>query len=149
MFAYVPAEPAEGNGHAVVTDRFVCLLGEESPGGVAVELFRLLERPQTTIADVLDVFALHGETRRFAIVEVMDAVDRVVQVAVSGDIAVDLAGASSTRVSGPTGATSCPTGSARPRSPAPRRGNRETRGCARPRDPRAHRAHGYPRRRQG
>lgn len=106
MFAYVPAEPAEGNGHAVVTDRFVCLLGEESPGGVAVELFRLLERPQTTIADVLDVFALHGETRRFAIVEVMDAVDRVVQVAVSGDIAVDLAGASSTRVSGPTGATS-------------------------------------------
>lgn len=106
MFAYVPAEPAEGTGHAVVTDRFVCLLGEESPGGVAVELYRLLELTETSIADVLDVFALHGETRRFAIVEVLDPAERVVRVAVSGDVAVDLAGASSTRVSGPTGATS-------------------------------------------
>jgi hypothetical protein len=106
MFAYVPAEPAPGTGHAVVTDRFVCLLGEESPGGVAVELYRLLDLPRTTIADVLDVFVLHGETRRFAIVEVLDPVERVVRVAVAGDVAVDLAGASSTRVSGPSGATS-------------------------------------------
>jgi hypothetical protein len=93
-------------GHAVVTDRFVCLLGEESDAGVAVELYRLLELPATSIADVLDVFALHGATKRFAIVEVLDPVERVVHVAVSGEIAVDLAGASSTRLSGPTGATS-------------------------------------------
>jgi len=106
MFAYVPAEPPSGIGHAVVTDRFVCLLGEESDAGVAIELYRLLELPKTSIADVLDVFALHGATKRFAIVEVIDPVERVVQVAVSGEVAVDLAGASSTRLSGPTGATS-------------------------------------------
>lgn len=106
MFAYVPADAPAGNGHAVVTDRFVCLLGAESDAGVAVELYRLLELPTTTIADVLDVFALHGDAKRFAIVEVLDPVQRVVQVAVSGDIAVDLTGATSTRLSGPAGATS-------------------------------------------
>jgi hypothetical protein len=106
MFAYVPADAPTGMGHAVVTDRFVCLLGEENDAGVAVELYRLLERSSTTIADVLDVFALHGGAKRFAIVEVLDPAERVVQVAVSGEIAVDLAGATSTRLSGPTGATS-------------------------------------------
>jgi len=106
MFAYVPADAPTGMGHAVVTDRFVCLLGDESDAGVAVELYRLLELPSTSIADVLDVFALHGATKRFAIVEVLDPVERVVHVAVSGEIAVDLAGATSTRLSGPTGATS-------------------------------------------
>jgi hypothetical protein len=106
MFAYVPAGPQPATGHAVVTDRFVALLGEESDAGVAIELYRLLELPKTTIADVLDVFALHGATKRFAIVEVLDPVERVVQVAVSGEVAVDLAGVSSTRLSGPTGATS-------------------------------------------
>ena len=37
MFAYVPADAPTGMGHAVVTDRFVCLLGDESDAGVAVE----------------------------------------------------------------------------------------------------------------
>lgn len=106
MFAYVPADAPTGMGHAVVTDRFVCLLGEESDAGIAVELYRLLELPTTAIADVLDVFALHGGAKRFAIVEVLDAVERVVRVAVSGEIVVDLTGATSTRLSGPTGATS-------------------------------------------
>jgi hypothetical protein len=106
MFAYVPADAPTGAGHAVVTDRFVALLGEESDAGVAIELYRLLELPKTSIADVLDVFALHGATKRFAIVEVIDPVERVVRVAVSGEVAVDLAGASSTRLSGPSGATS-------------------------------------------
>ena len=106
MFAYVPADAPTAMGHAVVTDRFVCLLGDESDAGVAVELYRLLELPATTIADVLDVFATHGATKRFAIVEVLDPVERVVHVAVSGEIAVDLTGATSTRLSGPTGATS-------------------------------------------
>lgn len=106
MFAYVPDDPQSRPGHAVVTDRFVCLLGDDSDAGVAVELYRLLELPETTIADVLDVFALHGATRRFAIVEVLDPRERVVHVAVSGDVAVALSGATSTRLSGPTGATS-------------------------------------------
>jgi hypothetical protein len=106
MFAYVPADAPTGMGHAVVTDRFVCLLGDESDAGVAIELYRLLELPSTTIADVLDVFALHGATKRFAIVEVLDPVECIVHVAVSGEVAVDLAGATSTRLSGPTGATS-------------------------------------------
>lgn len=106
MFAYVPAGPESASGHAVVTDRFVCLLGEESDAGVAVELYRLLELPHTTIADVLDVFALHGATRRFAIVEVLEPRERVMHVAVSGDVAVDLSGATSTRLSAPSGATS-------------------------------------------
>lgn len=106
MFAYVPADPQSRPGHAVVTDRFVCLLGEENDAGVAVELYRLLEMPATTIADVLDVFALHGATKRFAIVEVLDPVERVVHVAVSGEVAVDLSGATSTRLSGPSGAMS-------------------------------------------
>jgi len=106
VFAYVPADVPAGVGHAVVTDRFVCLLGDESEAQVAVELYRLLELPATTIADVLDVFALHGGAKRFAIVEVLDPGERVVHVAVSGEIAVDLAGATSTRLSGPSGATS-------------------------------------------
>lgn len=106
MFAYVPADAPTRSGHAVVTDRFVCLLGEESDAGVAIELYRLLELPSTTIADVLDVFALHASSKRFAIVEVLDPVERVVHVAVSGEVAVDIAGATSTRFSGPTGATS-------------------------------------------
>jgi hypothetical protein len=106
LFAYVPADAPSGLGHAVVTDRFVCLLGEESDADVAVELYRLLDLPGTTIPDVLDVFARYGGTKRFAIVEVLDAVERVVRVAVSGEVAVDLAGATSTRLSGPTGATS-------------------------------------------
>lgn len=103
MFAYVPAGPQPGTGHAVVTDRFVCLLGDESDAGVAIELYRLLELPATTIADVLDVFALHGGAKRFAIVEVLDPVERIVRVAVAGDLGVDLAGASSTRLNGPSG----------------------------------------------
>ena len=106
MFAYVPAGPQPGTGHAVVTDRFVCLLGDEADAGVAVELYRLLELPATTLADVLDVFALHGGAKRFAIVEVLDPVERVVRVAVAGDLGVDLAGASSTRLNGPSGAVS-------------------------------------------
>ncbi|MEO8528010.1 MAG: FHA domain-containing protein [Pseudolysinimonas sp.] len=106
MFAYVPSDPHPGTGHAVVTDRFVCLLGEENAPSVAVELYRLLELPATTIADVLDVFMLHGSAKRFAIVEVIDPVERIVRVAVSGELSVDLAGASSTRLEGPTGATS-------------------------------------------
>ncbi|MEO5534674.1 MAG: FHA domain-containing protein [Pseudolysinimonas sp.] len=106
MFAYVPSGPHAGTGHAVVTDRFVCLLGEENAPSVAVELYRLLELPATTIADVLDVFMLHGSAKRFAIVEVIDPVERIVRVAVSGELSVDLAGAASTRLEGPTGATS-------------------------------------------
>jgi hypothetical protein len=106
MFAYVPADAPTRSGHAVVTDRFVCLLGDESDAGVAVELYRLLDLPATTLADVLDVFAAHGGAKRFAIVEVLDPVDRVVQVAVSGEVSVDLAGATSTRLSSPPGATS-------------------------------------------
>lgn len=106
MFAYVPADAPTGSGHAVVTDRFVCLLGEESDAGVAIELYRLLELPSTTIRDVLDVFALHASSKRFAIVEVLDPVERVVHVAVAGEVAVDVAGATSTRFSGPSGATS-------------------------------------------
>ena len=62
--------------------------------------------PQTSIADVLDVFARYGASKRFAIVEVIDPAERVVRVAVSGEVAVDLAGAISTRLSGPSGATS-------------------------------------------
>ena len=106
MFAYVPAGPQPGTGHAVVTDRFVCLLGDESEPGVAVELYRLLELGATTLADVIDVFRLHGGAKRFAIVEVLDPVDRVVRVAVAGDLGVELAGASSTRLNGPSGAIS-------------------------------------------
>lgn len=105
MFAYVPADAPNGTGHAVVTDRFACLLGGESDAGVAVELYRLLDLPATTLGDVLDVFALHGGDRRFAIVEVLDAAERAVRVAVAGDVAVDLEGASTTRFSGPEGIT--------------------------------------------
>lgn len=106
MFAYVPAGPQSGTGHAVVTERFVCLLDGDSDAGVAVELYRLLELPATTLADVVDVFRLHGGASRFALVEVLDPVDRVVRVAVAGDLDVDLAGASSTRLHGPRGALS-------------------------------------------
>lgn len=105
VFASRPAAPGTLSGFAVVTDRFVGLLGSDSDAGVAVELYRLLEEPSTTITDVLDVFAAFGANRRFALVEVRDAATRVVHVAVRGDIAVDMTGVDSTRLSGERGAT--------------------------------------------
>ncbi|CAN5303357.1 hypothetical protein BH11ACT3_BH11ACT3_12430 [soil metagenome] len=105
MFAYRPLSPGDPVGHAVVTDRFVCLLGDESDAGIAVELYRLLDSPNTTIRDVLDVFAAHGDAHRFAIVEILDDAKRVLHVAVRGDLAVDMSDVGSTRLSGPSGNT--------------------------------------------
>lgn len=105
VFASRPAAPGTLSGFAVVTDRFVGLLGSESDAGVAVELYRLLEEPRTTIADVLDVFAAFGASRRFALVEVVDAAARIVHVAARGDVAVDLTGVDSTRLTGERAAT--------------------------------------------
>ncbi|MBN9605851.1 MAG: FHA domain-containing protein [Actinomycetales bacterium] len=92
MFASRPAAPGTLAGFAVVTDRFVGLLGSDSDAGVAVELYRLLEEPTTRLSDVLDVFASVGAMRAFALVEVRDPARRVLHVAVCGDVAVELPG---------------------------------------------------------
>lgn len=100
MFAYRPASGAE-SGYAIVADRFVALLGEGTPAPVAAALYRLLEAPQTRLDDVLDVFTTHDQVTRLAVVEVADAASRTFRVAVHGPVAVEMRGATSSRVSGP------------------------------------------------
>lgn len=100
MFAYRPASGAE-SGYAIVADRFVALLGERTPAPVAAALYRLLEAPQTRLDDVLDVFTTHDQVTRLAVVEVADAASHTFRVAVHGSVAVEMRGATSSRLSGP------------------------------------------------
>lgn len=105
MFAYPPALAGAEIGFAVVTDRFLCLLGPEATPQVASELYRLLDADDSHIDHVLDLMVTHDEVKRFAIVEVIDPAERSMHVAVFGLMTVDIVGNTSTRLSGPTGAT--------------------------------------------
>ncbi len=100
MFEYVPTAP-DGPGYAIVTDRFLGLIGSDTRVWVVSELSQLLEQPDTRIGDVLDIFHAPASASRFALVEVVDPVARVLQVAVRGDVLVDVQGATADSFSGP------------------------------------------------
>lgn len=105
MFAYAPAPAGTPTGFAVVTDRFLCLLGPESTPETARGLYHLLDSTTAHLDDVLASVVDGGGAERFAIVEIMDAAERTMHVAVCGSVTVDIEGTTATRLSGPTGAT--------------------------------------------
>lgn len=103
MFEYVPTAP-DGSGFAIVTDRFLGLIGSDARASVVTELYELLEQPDTRIGDVLDIFHAPASASSFALVEVVDPVARVFQVAVRGEVRVSMRGAADDSFSGPRGA---------------------------------------------
>ena len=105
MFAYAPAPAGTPTGFAVVTDRFLCLLGPETTPETARGLYHLLDSTTAHLDDVLASVVDGGGAQRFAIVEIMDAAERTMHVAVCGSVTVDIEGTTATRLSGPTGAT--------------------------------------------
>ena len=105
MFAYLPALDDASAGYAVVTDRFLCLLGSETTADATRELYGALDAGPVHIDDVLDALVARHGLEHFAIVEMLDAGERAMNVAVGGRVTVNLDGSTTTRLSGPTGAT--------------------------------------------
>ncbi|MCI2957441.1 FHA domain-containing protein [Agromyces atrinae] len=103
MFEYPPTLRDGEIGFAIVTDRFVCLLGAEADAATGASLYALLDDDETRIADALDVLQTGVSLERFAIVEVIDPVERTFHVAVRGDVDVTMSGVASTRMTGPAG----------------------------------------------
>lgn len=105
MFAYLPALDPAAAGYAVVTDRFLCLLGANSGAAAARELYGALDAGPAHLDDVLDALVARHGLEHFAIVEILDTGQRAMNVAVRGHVTVNLDGSTTTRLSGPTGAT--------------------------------------------
>lgn len=105
MFAYL-SQSADGvGGFAIVTDRFVCLLGSSATATQASELYTALDSDFVHLDDALATMVAHYSLSDFAIVQVLDARARRMTVAVQGDVVADVEGATGTRLSGPKGAT--------------------------------------------
>jgi pSer/pThr/pTyr-binding forkhead associated (FHA) protein len=105
VFAYLDAADPADAGYAVVTDRFLCVLGADTPAAAARELYRALEANPVHIDDVLDAIVARHGLEHFGIVEMVDAGERTMNIAVRGAVTVNLDGSTTTRLSGPTGAT--------------------------------------------
>jgi hypothetical protein len=105
VFAYLAADAGVDAGYAVVTDRFVCLLGPGTSPDATRALYAALETGAESIDDVLDAIVARHGIEHFGIVEMVDAADRSMNIAVRGGVTVNLDGSTTTRLSGPTGAT--------------------------------------------
>ena len=105
MFAYLPALDAADAGYAVVTERFLCLLGSETSAEAARDLYRALEADPVHLDAVLDALVARHALEHFAIVEMLDPEQRTMNIAVRGRVTANLDGSTTTRLSGPTGAT--------------------------------------------
>jgi hypothetical protein len=105
VFAYLAAADQDDAGYAVVTDRFLCLLGAGTSAEATRELYRALEADPVHIDDVLDALVARHGLEHFGIVEMIDAEQRTMNIAVRGAVTVNLDGSTTTRLSGPTGAT--------------------------------------------
>ena len=103
-FAYTVSPAGAAAGFAVVTDRFLCLVGPEATTIVAAELYALLDSDDTHLDDVFDAIVTTHDVQRFALVEVVDPTSRTFHLAVRGDVALDLEGAKETRLIGSTNA---------------------------------------------
>jgi hypothetical protein len=104
VFAYSPSS-RDGVGFAVVTDRFVCLLSGDATAEIARAVFWLLDGEDAQLDDALGKLAHVDLVERFAIVELLDSVDRSMHVAVRGQVSVGIEGTTATRLSGPGEAT--------------------------------------------
>lgn len=98
-FSYAVAG-ADRAGFAVVTDRFVCLLGEGSNTEIAGEIYDLLDADNTHLDDVFDVLVAKHGLERFGLVEVIEPSTRTFHLAVRGDVSLDLKGTTATRLTG-------------------------------------------------
>ncbi len=105
MFAYLSQSADDQGGFAIVTDRFLCLLGHSATAVQASELYAALDSEAVHLNSALSAMIAHYSLTDFAIVEVLDAAKRRMTVAVQGDVVADVDGATGTRLSGPTGAT--------------------------------------------
>lgn len=105
VFAYLSQSADDEGGFAIVTDRFLCLLGRSASASQASELYVALDSNSVHLDGALAAMIAHYALKDFAIVEVLDAADRRMTVAVQGDVVADVDGATGTRLSGPTGAT--------------------------------------------
>ena len=101
-FAYTVSPTGLTAGFAIVTDRFLCLVGSEATAAVAAELYALLDSDETHLVDVFDAVVARHDLERFAIIEVIDPATRTFHLAVRGDVELDLEGATATRLSGGT-----------------------------------------------
>ena len=99
-FSYAVSGGNNGAGFAVVTDRFVCLLGEGSTTEIAGEIYDLLDADATHLDDVFDVLVTRHGLERFGLVEVIEPSTRTFHLAVRGDVSLDLKGTTATRLTG-------------------------------------------------
>lgn len=104
MLAYSPSL-RDGAGFAVVTDRFVCLLSGDATAEIARAVFWLLDGDDAQLDDALGKLAHVDLVERFAIVEMLDSVERSMRVAVRGQVSVGIEGTTATRLSAPGEAT--------------------------------------------
>ena len=102
MFAYAPADGPDA-GFAVVSDRFVALLSPDTSTDIVFAIHRMLDGPDGSAQIALELLADPSAAERFALVEIVDAVNRTFEVTVRGDIVVDLGGASTSRFTWPRG----------------------------------------------
>jgi len=105
VFAYLPALDAADAGYAVVTERFICLLGSHTSAEATRDLYRALEADPVHLDAVLDAIVARHALEHFAIVEMLDTEQRTMNIAVRGGVTANLDGSTTTRLSGPTGAT--------------------------------------------
>lgn len=98
VFAY-PPERGEASGYAVVTPRFVCLLGPEATAEIARSVFWLLDGPDAQLQDAVGTLSHVEKVDRFAIVELLDNSSLTISVTTRGDIAVGIDGNTSARAS--------------------------------------------------
>ena len=103
MFAYTPPRSAV-SGYAVVTGRFLGLVGADSGAEVAAALYRALATDAAGISDGLDLLSAASDADTFALVEIAAGPENVTLIAVRGDVVVDLDGAASSRFTWPEGA---------------------------------------------
>ena len=105
VFAFSPAV-GDDAGFAVVTERFVCLLSAGATLGFARELFQRLDGAGAQLQDALAALERAGTVERFAVVEMLDAGDRSLRIAVRGRLSLGLDGRTATEFSSPGGPTS-------------------------------------------
>lgn len=105
VFAYLPALVAADAGYAVATERFLCLLGSDTSITAVRELYSALNADTVHLDAVLDAIVARHSLEHFAIVEMLDAGERTMNIAVRGRVTANLDGSTTTRLSGPTGAT--------------------------------------------
>ncbi len=103
MFTYAPPGPA-ASGFAVVTDRFLGLVSADASADTVSALHRALDSDSARIDDGLAVVSGARTVERFALAEFVEGPERIVLVAVHGDIVVDFDGAASSRFTWPDGA---------------------------------------------